>query len=99
PLALVGFTVGALGQADDPLERIPAAVVNEDELITMTGDDGEEQFVFAGRQLVTELVGADGFDWQVSNAERASELLAAGDVYAVLTVPADFSESVLSLSG
>lgn len=99
PLALVGFVAGAIGQSDDPLERIPAAVVNEDELIVVTDGGGGEQFVFAGRQLVTELVGADGFDWQVSNAERAAELLATGDVYAVLTVPADFSESVLSLSG
>lgn len=99
PLALVGFVAGAIGHTDDPLERIPAAVVNEDELITVAGDDGDEQFVFAGRQLVTELTGADGFDWRVSNAQRAAEQLAAGEVFAVLTVPADFSESVLSLSG
>ena len=99
PLAFAGLFVGALGQSDTALDRIPAAIVNEDKLITTTDADGEEQNVFAGRQLVTELTGADGFDWTITNAEDAQALLDSGAVYAVLTVPSDFSESILSLSG
>ncbi|RXZ69367.1 YhgE/Pip family protein [Agromyces albus] len=101
PLAVAGLFSGALGGSGDRLDTIPAVVVNNDEMVTMTGTDGTEQPVLAGRQLVTELTGpaSTGFDWSISNDEEAAELLASGDAYAVLTVPADFSESVTSLAG
>ncbi len=99
PLAFAGLFVGALGQSDSALDRIPAAVVNNDKMITTTDADGNEQIIFAGRQLVTELTGADGFDWTITNEEDAQALLDSGKVYAVLTVPSDFSESIMSISG
>ncbi len=99
PLAFAGLFVGALGQSDTAIDRIPAAIVNQDELIQMTNADGSESPVFAGRQLVTELTSADGFDWVITNADAADAALKAGDVYAVLTIPQNFSESILSLSG
>ncbi|PWC03880.1 YhgE/Pip family protein [Agromyces badenianii] len=101
PLAVSGLVSGALGGAGDNLEQIPAVVVNNDEMVTMTLPDGTDQLVLAGRQLVTELTDPDtaGFQWKISNDEEAAELLASGDAYAVLTIPEDFSESVTSLSG
>lgn len=101
PLAVAGLVSGALAGADDNMEAIPAVVVNNDEMVTMTLPDGTEQPVLAGRLLVTELTDPDtaGFDWTISNDEEAAELLAAGDAYAVLTIPEDFSSSVTSLSG
>ncbi|GGI47396.1 putative membrane protein [Agromyces flavus] len=101
PLAVAGLVAGAIGGADERLDAIPAIVVNNDEMVTMTTPDGEEQPVLAGRQLVTELTGdgQTGFDWTISNDEEAADALAAGDAYAVLTIPPDFSESVTSLSG
>lgn len=101
PLAVAGLVAAAIGGADDRLDAIPAIVVNNDEMVTMTLPDGEEQPVLAGRQLVTELTGdgQTGFDWTISNDEQAAEALADGEAYAVLTIPADFSESVTSLSG
>lgn len=99
PLAFAGLFVGALSQADGSLEAIPAAVVNNDELVYRAAADGTQSPVFAGRQLVTELTGdATGFDWVVTNQTDALTALAAGDVYAVLTIPKDFSTSILSLS-
>jgi len=99
PLAFAGLFVGSLSEADSSLDRIPAAVVNSDELIMQTTADGTETPIFAGRQLVTELTGSGsaGFDWVITNAEDAEDALASGEVYAVLTVPDDFSESILSL--
>jgi len=99
PLAFVGLFVGALSESDTSIDRIPAAIVNEDSLVTTTAPDGSEQNVFAGRQLVTELTGSDsqGFDWTITNADDAEAALAAGEVYAILTVPEDFSTSVLSI--
>lgn len=101
PLAVAGLVSGALGGAGENLEQIPAVVVNNDEMVTMTLPDGTEQPVLAGRQLVTELTGPEtaGFSWTISNDEEAAELLSSGDAYAVLTIPADFSESVTSISG
>lgn len=100
PLAVAGLVSGALGGAGDKLESVPAVVVNNDEMVTMTLADGTEQPVLAGRQLVTELTDPEtpGFKWTISNDEEAAALLASGDAYAVLTIPADFSESVTSLS-
>ena len=99
PLAFAGLFVGALSQSDTALDRIPAAIVNEDSLITTTNADGTETNVFAGRQLVTELTGADaqGFDWKITNAEDAEKALASGEVYAILTVPSNFSSSIMSI--
>lgn len=99
PLAFAGLLAGAAHPADAGTSRIPAAIVNSDELVETTAPDGTETPVFAGRQLVTELTGDDdsGFDWTITNADDAADALAAGDVYAVLTVPEGFSESVLSL--
>ncbi len=98
PLAFAGLFVGAVGQGNSALDRIPVAIVNEDALQTITNPDGSITNVFAGRQLVTELTGSDGFVWTITNADDAQAKLTAGDVYAVLTVPANFSGSILSLS-
>jgi len=99
PLAFAGLFVGALSQADTAIDRIPAAIVNNDTLVYTTASDSTESPVFAGRQLVTELTGGSaGFDWLVTNEDEAQEALTAGEVYAVLVIPSDFSESILSLS-
>jgi putative membrane protein len=99
PLAFAGLFVAAIGQNDDTAQAIPAAIVNNDALITTTADDGTETNVFAGRQLVTELTAntQTGFDWQISNSEDAAKALEAGDVYAVLTIPSNFSTSIMSV--
>jgi putative membrane protein len=101
PPAVAGLVVGSFGDADDGIDRIPAAIVNSDELVYQTAADGTQTPVFAGRQLVTELTGPDNqaFDWTITNASDAEDALEAGDVYAVLTVPDDFSTSILSLQG
>jgi len=99
PLAFAGLFVGAIGQGDKALDSIPVAIVNEDTLQTVTAADGTESPVFAGRQLVTELTGSEGFDWTITNAQDADAALKAGDVYAILTVPDNFSTSILSLQG
>jgi putative membrane protein len=101
PLAFAGLTMAALADTEDGIHRIPAAIVNEDEMVTQTAADGTETPILAGRLLVTELTGTDspGMDWKLSNSDEAAEALANGEVYAVLTIPSDFSASVVSLSG
>jgi putative membrane protein len=98
PLAFAGLFVGAVGQGDKALDSIPVAIVNDDTLQKTTAADGTEQNVFAGRQLVTELTGSKGFDWTITNKKDAAAALKSGEVYAILTVPSNFSSSILSLS-
>ncbi|HEU0206603.1 MAG TPA: YhgE/Pip family protein [Pseudolysinimonas sp.] len=101
PLAFVGLYVASIGDAQNGLDRIPAAIVNQDTAITTTNADGTTNYVLAGRQLVTQLTGdhSPGMDWTLSNAADAKKALADGSVYAILTIPSDFSKSVLSLNG
>ena len=99
PLAFAGLFVGALGQGNKAIDHIPVAIVNQDTLQKVSQADGTVQNVFAGRQLVTELTGSKGFDWTITNQKDAEAALKAGTVYAILTVPADFSTSILSISG
>ncbi|HXR43232.1 MAG TPA: YhgE/Pip family protein, partial [Pseudolysinimonas sp.] len=101
PLAFAGLYVAALGNASSGVSDIPAAVVNQDTMVTTTGTDGSPQYTLAGRALVTQLTGtkSPGMDWTITNAADAKKMLADGQVYAVLTIPPDFSKSVLSLRG
>lgn len=102
PLAFAGIVVGALSGATDRVDAIPAALVNEDQLVTTTGTDGAKQQVLAGRLIVQALTGDDNpaFDWRLmSKPSEAQQALDDGGVYVVLTIPKDFSKSVASLSG
>ena len=99
PLVIIGGLLGALSSGENALERVPVALVNNDELITETDDAGEETFIFASKPLVTELVTSDDFavDWLVTSSEQARALLASGDVYAIIEIPEDFSYAVTTL--
>jgi putative membrane protein len=100
PLAFAGLFIGAVSQLSHGINNIPAAIVNNDQLVTQTAADGTKSPVLAGRQLVTELTGKNsaGFKWTITNSADAKKQLADGTVYAVLTVPRDFSKSIVSLS-
>lgn len=99
PVIIIGGLLGALSSAGNGLERVPVALVNNDELIRETDDSGEESIIFASKPLVTELVTSEDFavDWLVTNSEQARELLASGDVYAIVEIPEDFSLAVTTL--
>lgn len=97
PIAFAALTTAALAGVATASDRIPAAVVNDDELVTIAPGTDDEQIVLAGRLLVTELVGSDdAVDWQLSNADAARDLLARGEVYAVVTIPSGFSAAIAS---
>ena len=99
PLVLIGALLGVVTSADTALERIPVALVNNDELIEEVNDEGEEEIILASRPLVTELVSNEDFgvNWVITGTEQANALLAAGDVYAIIEIPSDFSEAVTTL--
>lgn len=100
PLAFAGLFIGAVSQLNHGISDIPAAIVNNDQVVMEAGANGTETPVLAGRELVTELTGkkSAGFDWTITNSADAKADLANGTVYAILTVPKNFSASIVSLS-
>ncbi|WP_369204243.1 YhgE/Pip family protein [Streptomyces sp. PU-14G] len=78
----------------DRLDKIPVALVNEDQ-----GATAEGKKITAGDDIVHGLHESDSFDWQETSAEDAREGVEDGRYYLSLTVPEDFSERVSSSSG
>ncbi len=99
PLVLIGVLLGAFSNADTATERIPVALVNNDEIIIEEDEEGEETFFLASRPLVLELIGGDDItlDWVITDSERAAEMLESGEVYAIFEIPEDFSQKVQTL--
>ena len=99
PALLIATLLGVVTAADTALERIPVALVNNDELVEQVNDDGEEEIILASRPLVSELVSSDEFavNWVITGTEQANELLTRGEVYAIVEIPENFSQAVTTL--
>lgn len=97
PLLVAAGFLWATWDSDTRLDRVPAAIVNADQPVTIDG-----RLVPLGRQLAGGLVNArDGggnFNWLLTDAEDARAGLAAGSYAAVVTIPADFSRRATSFS-
>ncbi len=96
PVLIGGILVAALYNPAERLDNMSAAIVNEDEPVTI-----DDQYVPLGRQLTAGLVeGSDdiasNLDWTISNADDAAEGLADGTYQAVVTIPANFSAAATS---
>lgn len=96
PAVLGGILVTALYNPTERLDSINAAIVNDDEPVTVN-----DQYTPLGRQLSAGLVeGSDDLDsnlnWVLSNDEEAAEGLADGTYDAVVTIPAGFSAAATS---
>ncbi|MFG6444175.1 YhgE/Pip family protein [Microbacterium sp. P07] len=96
PVVIGGILVTALYNPTERLESVSAAIVNDDEPVTLNG-----QTVPLGRQLTAGLVeGSDdvpsNLDWTITNDEDAAEGLADGTYAAVVTIPSNFSAAATS---
>ncbi|MDH2442905.1 YhgE/Pip family protein [Amnibacterium sp. CER49] len=105
PSLVLGVFIGALAAADKGSASVPAAIVNNDRLIQTKGADGKATTIAAGRLVVTNLTKPPASDatgasieWRLSNASQAKDLLDSGAVYAIVTIPKDFSKSISSVS-
>ncbi|WP_211208755.1 YhgE/Pip family protein, partial [Aeromicrobium marinum] len=102
PLFYGGLYVWANLDPTDRLDRVPAAVVNQDQLVEVEGPDGETQPVAVGRLLAANLLSDDSsenFDWVLTDADDASRGLTDGSYQAVLTIPENLSAAVTSTQG
>lgn len=96
PVVVGGILVASLYNPAERLDNLSAAIVNEDEPVTI-----DDQLVPLGRQLTAGLVeGSDELDsnltWTISNPDDAAEGLADGSYDAIITIPADFSAAATS---
>ncbi|GAA1915946.1 hypothetical protein GCM10009775_05520 [Microbacterium aoyamense] len=96
PVVIGGILVAALYNPVERLDGMQAAIVNDDEPVTI-----DDQLVPLGRQLTAGLVeGADdqpsNLDWTISNADDAAEGLADGTYAAVISIPSNFSAAATS---
>ncbi|MFJ9613147.1 YhgE/Pip family protein [Streptomyces noursei] len=98
-LMLIPLLYGALYLCSfwDPysrLDKIPVALVNEDQGAT---SDGKK--LTAGADLARNVKDSKTFDWEEVSATDAAKGLEKGDYYLSLTVPKDFSERIASSGG
>jgi len=97
PIALVVLLLAAAWAPADGLPRVQAAVVNEDEPVTLEG-----QYTPLGRQLAGALVeGSEvdaNYDWVVTDEADATAGLADGTYAAVVTIPENFSAAATSFA-
>lgn len=99
PVVIGALLVTALYNPVDRLGNMTAAIVNDDEPVTVNG-----QMAPLGRQLTAGLVkGSDtlhsNLDWVISNTSDAASGLADGTYSAVITIPKNFSAAATSTGG
>jgi putative membrane protein len=73
------------------LDQIPVAVVNEDEPVTVNGQE-----VDAGKLFVDELEKDRIFDWHFVDRAEAARGVEDSDYYFEISVPSDFSKKLAS---
>ena len=76
------------------LDRIPVALVNEDEGAVSGGEH-----LAAGDEIAGRLLGSKVFDWHEAGSAEAERGLEDGTYYLSLTMPSDFSERIASSAG
>ena len=97
PLAVAGLLTWSLGKPADRLHQVKAAVVNNDEPVTING-----QLTPLGRQLSAKLVGGEiksNYSWEFATPQTAADGLRSGEYAAVVTIPENFSAAATSFSG
>lgn len=97
PLAVAGLLTWSLAQPQGRVQGVRAAVVNEDQPVTING-----QMAPLGRQLTAKLAGNEipgNYSWEITDRAKADEGLRDGTYAAVVTIPPNFSRAATSFSG
>ena len=95
PMFLGSLIVWSLADRAENVEQVPAAVVNLDKPVITKGQPP----IAAGRLLAAGLSQPQdeqqrSLGWQITSPQDARRGLAAGDYYAVLTIPETFSRQL-----
>jgi putative membrane protein len=95
PLLYGALYLWAFWSPTSHLDRLPVALVSSDAGATRA--DGTR--LTAGADLTEQLTDAGDLDWHVTDASDAATGVRDGDYYFSVTIPADFSTSLVSAGG
>ena len=94
PVAAAAVLIWSVNDRSDKVDTIPVAIVNNDKILT------DPQPMAAGRSLTASLTHPkspkDNLSWSLTDSSDARSGLRSGRYYAVLTIPSDFSSSIVS---
>jgi putative membrane protein len=102
PLLFGGVLAWTLAAPTQNLDRVTAAIVNNDDPVTVNGST-----VPLGRQFAAGLIegpsdpaaSTSNFTWVLTNGDEASLGLSSGRYAAVVTIPESFSAAATSIGG
>lgn len=92
PMLYSGIFLGSMWDPYGNADKIPVAVVNEDNKVTYNGSS-----LHIGEDLVANLKKAKEMDFCFVDAEKASQGLKDGSYYMIITIPENFSSNATTL--
>ena len=92
PAIYTTIFLGSMWDPYDSMDQLSIDVVNED-----TGAELEGEEIALGEDLVRELEDNDEFNWRFTSADEAARDLGRGEVYAVVKIPENASETASGL--
>ncbi|SDT30450.1 YhgE/Pip family protein [Microterricola viridarii] len=113
PLLIGGVLSWALAAPTTHLDRVTAAIVNNDEPVTVNGNTVPLGRQFSAGLIAGQAAGTDGgtdtvpqagaapnnFSWVLTNGDEAAAGLRSGRYAAVVTIPSSFSATAMSIGG
>ena len=96
PLIYAGLYLWAFWDPYSKLDRIPVAIVNEDQCTKKQDKKDKKEYCF-GQDLVNELRDKAAMNWQFVDRETAIKGLSNRTYYTMATIPKDFSKNILSV--
>src|SRR5690242_11008003 len=94
PLLYGGLYLWSFWDPYSRLDKVPVALVNEDEGATVAGKK-----LTAGDNIAEGLHNSKSFQWNETSAAKAKKGLEDGTYFLSLTIPSDFSKRVGSSAG
>lgn len=92
PMLYSGIFLGSMWDPYGNMDKIPVAVVNQDEQVSYNGKN-----LNIGKELVKNLKDSKSMDFQFVNSKTADSGLAEGSYYMVITIPKNFSTNATTL--
>lgn len=89
PSLYAWFNIAAMWDPYSKTGDLPVAIVNED-----AGAMVRDEAIDVGETLVSELKSNDSLDWHFLERKEAMDELEYGDLFAVIVIPENFSESL-----
>lgn len=93
PSLYAWFNIYASWDPYGKTDRLPVAIVNEDQGATVRDDE-----IDVGSQLVDSLKENDTINWKFTGREDSLERVESGEYFAAIIVPEDFSEKLATVT-